>query len=147
MAVNLSKTATQGFVYYLSATLFTMMWMIGIFWWESIHFGSIDPEPPLIAYDSAMSRYASNVKVGLFIQNFSDFSIKNNKFSFDGVVWFRFPVGSESFKTIDNFVVGDSLVYKSAPIIRASDKKPIRVTYKLWNPLEAIIKLFPGASR
>lgn len=145
-SLNLSKTATQGFVYYLAATLFTMVWMIGIFWWESTHFGSIDPEPPLLAYDAVMSRYASDVKVGLFIQNFSDFSIKNNKFTFDGVVWFRFPVGSESFKTIDNFVVGDSLVYKSQPIIKIIGNE-VLVVYHIQSTLKTELnyKNFPIA--
>ena len=71
-------------------------------------------------------RLASEVTVGLHINNFPEFSFYKNNFVMDAFVWFQFPVGTESLNTIENFEFQNGkMKYKSKPIVQLNDKTVI----------------------
>ncbi len=77
------------------------------------------------------ARLASIVKTGLQINNFSKFSFYNNFFRMDALVWFEFPIGTESIDTIDNFSFRNGRIrQKSKPAIQISDNSVI-VSYQV----------------
>ncbi len=72
-----------------------------------------------------MKQFATVVKTGLHIDNFPRFSFDKNEFIIDAVIWFMFPIGTESLDTIQHFSIDNSLIqrsgtliYKSAPNIK-----------------------------
>lgn len=74
-------------------------------------------------------RLSSCVDVGLFINNFPEFSFYKNKFIVDALVWFSFPIGTESLHTIENFTFQNGKIkYKSKPIIQL-DNKTVTISY------------------
>jgi len=151
--VNFLKHLMRGTLYHVLAILVTAFFAIGILQWEDAHFPSVDPKPSLIPYDETMTKFASKVAVGLYVQGLPEFSIKNNHFTLDGILWFRFPVGSDSLKTIENFVIQDSflqsggnLIYKSPPIIKLIEKD-VLVAYHIQTSFKTDLnyKHFPLA--
>jgi hypothetical protein len=92
-------------------------------------------------------RLASKVHVGLLINNFPRFSFYENRFIVDAVVWFRFPVGTESINTIEKFSFQNgNIVSKSEPIVQMSGNDVIvsyHVVVKFITPLS--YKHFPAS--
>jgi hypothetical protein len=92
-----------------------------------------------------VKRMASHVQVGLFVNNFPEFSIYKNRFKMNCVVWFRFPVGTESLDTIDNFSFqGGTIKTKSKPIVKIIGDDVV-VSYKVTVEFVAYLtfKYFP----
>jgi hypothetical protein len=64
-------------------------------------------------------RLATKVETGLYINNFPTFSFYKNNFTMDAIIWFQFPVGTESLSTIEKFnFKNGTIISKSAPIIK-----------------------------
>ena len=56
------------------------------------------------------------IKVGLYIDQFQDFSMVKNKFSFNGVVWFEMNTGLVSIDTLEQFNFEQAkILYRSPP--------------------------------
>ena len=100
---------------------------------------------PILKVKDEIKKIASNVEVGLFINNFPTFLINKNQFTFDAVTWFKFPVGSESLQTIDKFdFKNGEITYKSPPMIKLLDDKVV-VAYQVKVDFKAYLnyKDFP----
>lgn len=86
---------------------------------------------PILKVKDDVKKISSNVDVGLHINNFPTFEIYKNNFSLDAIVWFRFPIGTESINTIDKFEFKNGeIAYKSPPMIRKIENKVI-VAYQV----------------
>jgi|SaaInlLV_10m_DNA_2_1039722.scaffolds.fasta_scaffold00147_21 hypothetical protein len=74
---------------------------------------------PITSVTEDVKRLASHVTVGMYINNFSAFSFYKNKFHMNCVVWFRFPVGTNSLNTIEQFSIQSGKIKrKSKPIVK-----------------------------
>jgi|SaaInlLV_10m_DNA_2_1039722.scaffolds.fasta_scaffold19496_2 hypothetical protein len=73
----------------------------------------------VLKVEKSVKRLASNINVGLHINNFSEFSFYKNKFVMDSIVWFQFETGTESLDDIKKFSFkSGEFVYKSDPKIK-----------------------------
>ncbi len=78
-----------------------------------------DPIQSIAEISDRTKQLSSRVITGIHINNFPIFSFHKNDFQIDAVVWFRFPVGSESLETIENFSFQNGeVIRRSAPIIK-----------------------------
>jgi len=76
-------------------------------------------------------RLASTVEVGLHVNNFPKFSFYKNEFTMDAVLWFRFPIGSESMHTIEKFSFKNGkILAKSEPVVQVTDNNAI-ISYQV----------------
>jgi len=76
-------------------------------------------------------RLASDVEVGLSINNFPKFSFHTNSFIMDAAIWFKFPIGSESLDTIKKFgFKNGEIISKSKPVVQMKDNNVI-VSYQV----------------
>lgn len=91
-------------------------------------------------------RLTSLVETGLHINNFTEFSFYKNSFVMDCIVWFKFPVGSESIQTIKKFgFKNGKILSKSSPVVQLHNNKAIisyQVLAKFSTPLN--YKYFPA---
>ncbi len=73
----------------------------------------------VLPVDAQTEELSSNITVGLHVKNFPQFSFNKNEFTMNAVVWFRFPIGSESITTVEPFEFRNAQIKKkSEPIIR-----------------------------
>lgn len=109
----------------LIAIACTSFYIIGLFIIQDRTFKATEKEPIIIEPTSAMKNLATKVTTGLHINSFPKFDFNKNSFSLDAILWFRFPVGTESLQTIENFSLYNNVEttwsYKSAPIIKLID--------------------------
>jgi len=101
------------------------VYVIGLLYYFSTHTPGTEKMPTILTPTAHMKQLATNVSVGLHISGFPVFSFSKNEFHFDGVLWFKFLAGTESLKSLENFVFEDSemlyggnLLYKSDPIVK-----------------------------
>ncbi|MBU1008135.1 hypothetical protein KKA53_03600 [Candidatus Dependentiae bacterium] len=84
-------------------------------------------------------RLASDVEVGLFINNFPKFSFHTNSFIMDAAVWFKFPIGNESLSTINKFSFKNGeILSKSNPVVQMQGSSVVisyQVVVKFITPL------------
>ncbi|MBM3892841.1 hypothetical protein FJ365_00380 [Candidatus Dependentiae bacterium] len=109
----------------LLTIIITSFYLMGIIYWQSQHFNSIDPVYVVQTLNAKEQRNTSLVQIGLHINNFPTFSFSKNTFTIDGILWFKFPSGAESIETLSNFGIqnasalnGNTLAFKSEPIIK-----------------------------
>jgi hypothetical protein len=109
----------------IGAIIFTMIYLLIFFYWMHNHLPSSDPIPQPLQISQKDAEIASNVEIGLFINNFPTFSFEKSNFIVDGILWFKFPRGAESLKTLENFSIANLLlngnnqcISVSSPIIR-----------------------------
>lgn len=91
-------------------------------------FNSSDPEPALQDIDIELTRqfaaFTVHVETGLFIKGFSYFSMIENKFVADMLVWFIFNPTEITLDTIDKFSFENGrILRKSPPDIKVMDNK------------------------
>ncbi len=93
--------------------------------WKANSSRALEPKPTVLHLNQKELNRASQVEVGLYINNFQTFSIQHNEFTMDAIVWFKFPGGSESMQTIQDFSIKNSFIlnsgetiYKYPPIIK-----------------------------
>ncbi len=68
--------------------------------------------------------FAGVVQVGLLIEEFQQFSIVNNQFVFDGILWFKFNPDAISIDTLQKFSFEyGTLVYRSPPDVKLVDEQ------------------------
>lgn len=91
-------------------------------------FTSLEKIPQFLQLNQASKKKCSMVEVGFHVNDFPAFSFIKNEFLIDGIVWFKFPSGTDSIDTIKEFSLQNSLVmgagelsHKSAPIIKLID--------------------------
>lgn len=116
----------------ISAIIFTIMYLFIFIYWLHDHMHSPDPMPQPLHISQKEASIASNVEIGLYINNFPTFSFDKNLFTIDGILWFKFPRGAESLKTLENFSIAnlysmgnfeysERSINISSPIIRLID--------------------------
>lgn len=97
------------------------------------YYGRYYSDPPFhLKTEKVQSKLsAKKVAVGLYINNFSKFSFYNNKFIFNGVVWFRAPKGKMDIETLGNFRVhSGEILQKSKPFIKHIENDVV-ICYKV----------------
>ncbi len=109
----------------LWAIILSSIYLGSVLYWQSENNRTIDPDYTIQTLETKEQRNSSLVKTGLYINSFPVFSFCKNAFTLDGILWFRFPIGTESLETISNFNIqnasilsGNSLTFKSDPIIK-----------------------------
>ena len=85
------------------------------------------------------------VSVGLYIDNFSEFDIIKNKFSFAGVIWFEFDPALASLDIIDGFSFEQGkIIEKSAPSVHLiEDRLFVRYIIRVEFKTDLDYRLFP----
>jgi hypothetical protein len=121
----------------LIAIISTALFLVGLLLWKNRYTEPADPETKIWMLNAKEQRHASVVTVGLHINSFPTFSFVKNEFLIDGILWFRFPQGAESIKTLEGFTIQNSilqenglLLYKSAPIIKLLENE-VLVSYHI----------------
>jgi len=109
----------------LLAAIAVSLYLAGLLLWQSNHFPACDPMPTIEQLDAQTLRISSPVTIGLHIHSFPRFSFNQNDFLLDGILWFKYPNGTQTLETLSSFSIHNALVaehgellYKSAPIIR-----------------------------
>lgn len=78
-----------------------------------------DPVQPVLEVHPRVFNLASQVQVGMHINNFPEFSFRENAFTIDALVWFSFPVGTESLHTLKKFSFQNGrIIRRSLPTIK-----------------------------
>lgn len=123
------KTNTKHIPFFQSTTiqlysiLFTITYLVVFLYWQQSHTPSIDPIPQPLKISEKEAARASNVEVGFYINNFPEFAFEKGTFIVDGIVWFKFPSGTESLKTLEGFTIANALLNPAGQLIHIS--KPI----------------------
>lgn len=103
----------------LSIVILTIFYCFGIVAWQYQKTRYADPIQQVLEVHPRVFQLASHVTVGLHINNFPEFSFRENKFTLDTLVWFAFPVGTESLHTIKEFSFQNGkILHKSLPTIK-----------------------------
>lgn len=132
----------------LIAIICASLYIVGLFIIQNITFKATEKEPLLFEPTSAMKNLATKVTTGLHINSFPKCDFNKNTFSLDGILWFRFPVGTESLQTIENFSLHNNVQttwsYKSAPIIKLIDDD-VLISYHIEMEFKAALgqELYP----
>ena len=109
-------------VFQFSLVTVTIMAVSAILWGEYHKKTFPEPLQKPVAITEAIKGFSSNVQAGIFIQNFPTFDFYKNSFVIDAVVWFKFPLGTESLDTIGRFSFKDGqIISRSKPIITQSE--------------------------
>ena len=127
------------------SVLLVISFISGILIWEYNKNEFSEKIFPVPKVDEKIKILTPSISVGLFINNFPNFSFNENKFAIDAFVWFRFPIGTESLNTISKFdFVNGEINYKSDPIIKLI-KNDVLVTYQIKASFKAYLnhKNFP----
>lgn len=119
----------------LMSIIFSLLYFAAILIYHHKTFVALDEKPIIKTVDAKTQRLASQVTVGLHINNFPEFSFEKKYFIVDCTVWFKFPATTESIKTIEQFTIQSSfmqengeLLYRSAPVIKRLGDE-VLVTY------------------
>lgn len=107
----------------ISAIIFTILYLLIFFYWQHDHMPSSDPIPQPLNISEKDAAIASNVEIGLYINNFPTFSFEKSNFVVDAILWFKFPRGAESLKTLESFSLANLLLNGNSQCINIS--KPI----------------------
>jgi hypothetical protein len=122
----------------LTCLLITMIFVISLLIVEHQSENYAEEIFPIQKVPDSVKNLASNVSVGLSINNFPTFSFQSNNFTMDAFIWFRFPVGTESIHTIEKFdfqngdikVQDGKIIYLSQPMIKLIEDDVI-VSYQV----------------
>ncbi len=142
-------------IYKIAAIIIVACYVAVTLYMQSQHFSSRDPQPVLHTLPQKAQSIASHITVGMHINSFPSFSFTKNDFIVDGIVWFKFPRGSQSLSTIESFAIYNSialergdLIYKSQPIISLAGND-VQVCYHIQANFKADLNHsnFPLAQR
>ena len=87
--------------------------------WQYRSIEYTDPVQPVLEVHPRVFNLASQVEVGMHINNFPEFSFRENAFTLDTLVWFSFPVGTESLHTLKKFSFQNGrIIRRSLPTIK-----------------------------
>lgn len=105
----------------MSIFLFLLSWRVSFFIPEKT-LPTLKPMTPKVF--KQFGGFANTVETGLFINQFINFNMVDNEFTFDGTVWFAFDPGAISMDILDkfSFLKGD-ILSKSPPDIKLIDEK------------------------
>ena len=103
-------------------------------------FNTSDPEPEVkvltVEKEREFGLFKSRVFTGLFVQNFPEFDMINNKFVMDGIVWFEYNPDEVMLDVLGKFsFVNGNIISKSTPDVqikknRTFVKYTVRVEFK-----------------
>jgi len=100
-----------------------LAYFVGLITWQHTMEHHADPIQQVLEIHPRVKRLASQVHVGMHINNFPEFSFNKNSFLMDVLVWFSFPIGTESLHTIEQFSFQNGEIKKkSLPTIKINDK-------------------------
>lgn len=112
----------------LYAIVSAIIYLFCFLYWQQNNTPAIDPIAKPLQISAKEASKASTVEVGFYINSFPEFSFEKGNFVADGIVWFKFPSGAESLKTLESFTIangllnsGGNLLYISEPIIKLID--------------------------
>jgi hypothetical protein len=128
----------------------TVLYVALLFWVVQKQFAVAEEMPKIYEIDQKTKNITSVVRTGMYISTFSKFSFIRNEFLLDGIVWFRFPAGTETLKTIEkfsfyfSFLIGSNIQYRSKPIIKYIGQD-VLVSYSIQTDFKAHLnfKKFP----
>jgi hypothetical protein len=122
----------------ITTVLVVSLYITGLHVWQYKRTLYMESYQPILAVEEPIKQLASLVTVGLYVNNFPTFSFGKNDFVLDGVVSFRFPLGTECLKTIDDFsFCNGDITYKSKPMLQYNNDDVIvayqvRVEFKTY---------------
>ncbi len=130
---EISKKISPNFI--LACVTFGMLSFIGLLTYESSVVIPHEVRPQINPITPAkfkeLGGFSHPVTVGLYINQFMDFSMVTNTFIFDGTLWFRFDPGAISLDTLEKFsFVKGTVSKKSEPHMKIIDKK-LMVQYNI----------------
>lgn len=137
---NLPKISIHTSRFQKGLIIFSVFYMFTIIFLQYKQNYFSEKNIPLLKISEAEKRLSSQVDVGLQINNFTKFDFYKNKFIMDAVVWFSFPIGGESIRTIERFSFRNGeIISKSEPIVRMIDRTVLvryHITAKLTTALD-----------
>lgn len=68
-----------------------------------------------------MEQFANAIRIGLHIESFPYSHFERNEFVMDAVVWFQFPLGTESLETIEHFCIDNSILQNNGELLFKSE--------------------------
>lgn len=109
---------------------FILLFALIFFKIATSNFKPTDAVPEFKIIDAAKQKefgqLTAKVKAGLFVKNFSEFDVKNNKFVADCVVWFEFNSDEVMLGTIGMFSFDNGdIIMKSEPDVKIQERKTI----------------------
>lgn len=118
-------------------------------WFFSIplsRFNTTDPIPSFspitVKEERSFGYFKTRVFTGLFIKTFPYFNMKENKFIFDGFVWFEFNTDEQMLPTIEKFAFENgSILRKSLPDVKIVGDKTF-VKYNISVEIKGNIEYF-----
>lgn len=105
LQIFFSKIVTPS--YQIAALIFTSFVILVLAFTPFARFVSFEPSPEIFSVTpKKVKEWGGNtteVAVGLHITNFPEFDIVNNRFTFDGIIWFEFDPALVSLETVEKF--------------------------------------------
>lgn len=101
------------------AVFLSLCCVVGLAYFPYITFNPTERRAQLYSIEPQFfKKFQSNpavVSVGLFVDDFSEFDVVKNKFSFAGIVWFEFDPSIASLEDIDRFSFEQGKVIEKSP--------------------------------
>ena len=115
--------------------LLGMSAFIFLVWWRSSLFSARENPSQILPITPTIYKefggFSKPVQMGLYINQFIDFSMITNEFIFDGVVWFTFDPGVVSVETLEKFsFLKGEIISKSPPSMKLMGDK-LNVQYQV----------------
>jgi len=107
-----------------------IIYIVAVLYLQHTTPGHADPIQSIAEISDRTKQLSSRIIAGIHINNFPVFSFHKNDFKIDAVVWFRFPVGSESLETIENFTFQNGEVIRKSPPIIKTHENFVTVSYQ-----------------
>lgn len=132
----------------LGAIVTVALYIAWALYWPTETFTATDKIPTISQATTPMTNVATKVDMGLHITSFPKFDFDTNSFLMNGIVWFRFPVGTESLNTIEQFLFHNSVdtqfSYKSKPTIKCINNE-VLICFHIEKEFKAELdhRLFP----
>ena len=119
-----------GIAFQFSLIAISVSIMIGLIIWRSSSFISHEVRPKINPITpekyQELGGFSHTVTTGILIDQFIDFDMVTNKFTFDGTIWFKFDPGAISLDSLSKFsFIKGTIIQKSDPDIRLIDDKMV----------------------
>ena len=105
--------------YQIIAMVLVSTILMGLFFYVFNSFSVFEKQPELHAISPKKLRNlassATQVQVGLYINDFPEFDVRSNSFVFDGIVWFLFDQSAISLETVEKFSFSRGTILQKSP--------------------------------
>lgn len=135
-----TNKASIGLLFQLFLIFVNITILIGLIIWGSRAFSSHEIPPKLERITpqkyQKLGGFSHTATVGLLVDQFTDFNMINNTFTFDGTLWFKFDPGAISLDSLSKFsFIKGTIDSRSEPDIQIVDDKMlvkyvVRVTFE-----------------